>query len=257
VQQEVGGDVDGMAIVINNQIIRSYDIQCSYKECPKNQFGDPVREYDRGIIFLDNNFNPKHYLAFGTPCVFDKGGMMDYINPDSIYYAYKTYADVYPDYMWTGNTISIANFSWDGKLNFNYTLDLPIDSGVFRDITFCKVLSNGGILIGGAEGDYFGFYQKSYLLYHHPTKKINNNVKEHAANSKRQVYPNPTRGKFTITNTENTEIQVYNMLGQVVSRIYSKEENTVVNIDFLPQGMYVLKVVKDKTSSVHKIQVIK
>jgi hypothetical protein len=43
------------------------------------------------------------------------------------------------------------------------------------------------------------------------------------------------------------------MVGQEVFRIYSSEENTVVNVDFLPQGMYVLKVLKGGVFSTHKI----
>jgi hypothetical protein len=247
---------DGIAIEINNQIIRSYNEPVRHEECPKDQFGFPVSEIDRSIIIYDDNFKIKHFLEFGAPCVYDESGKMDYINPDSIYYAYRTDADIYPNFMQQGGTIGIANFSLDGKLNFNYTLDLPIDSGVFRYIVFCKALSNGGVLIGGDEGDYFGFYRKSFLLYHHPTMVVNN-VKEHAANSVRQVYPNPAQTQFTVTNTENASLQLYNIVGQEVLRTYSKEENTVVNVDFLPQGMYMLKVVKDRGSSVHKIQVVR
>jgi hypothetical protein len=251
------GAPDGRDIIINNQIIRSCDYATGHEECPKDQFGFPVSEDDRSIVIFDDTFAIKHHLEFGEHCVYDGRGMMDYINPDSIYYAYETYAAVYPDYMFNGGTISIANFSLDGKLNFNYTLDLPIDSGIFRSILFCKALSNGGVLIGGDEGDYFGFYEKGFLLYHHPTKTVNN-VKEHATNTntERKVYPNPTRGKFTITNTENAEIQLYNIVGQKVLHTDSKEENTVINVDFLPRGMYVLKVTKDRNLSVHKIQLV-
>ena len=246
---------DGKAIVINNQIIRSCNQLANHERCPTDQFGFPVSEYDRSVVFLDNNFRITHYLEFGSPCVYDyESGEMDYINPDSIYYAYRTYADVYPNYMLYGNTISIANFSWDGKLNFNYTLDLPIDSGVFRHIWFCKALSNGGVLIGGSEGDFFGFYRKSFLLYHHPTEKIPGvNVYELQNTHDVNVYPNPTSGKFTVTNTENASLLLYNMVGQEVLRAYGKEENTVIDVNSLQQEVYVLKVVKDGVSSTHKV----
>jgi hypothetical protein len=69
------------------------------------------------------------------------------------------------------------------------------------------------------------------------------------------VYPNPARSQFTVTNTENASLQLYNMLGQEVLRTYSKEANTLVNVDFVPQGMYVLKIVKNGISSTHKIAI--
>ena len=67
------------------------------------------------------------------------------------------------------------------------------------------------------------------------------------------IYPNPTRSQFMVTNTKNAELYLYNILGQEVMRTYSAEENTVINVDFIPQGLYVLKVVKDGSLSAHKI----
>jgi hypothetical protein len=67
------------------------------------------------------------------------------------------------------------------------------------------------------------------------------------------VYPNPARSQFIVTNTENATLQLYNMAGQEVLQTNNKGENTVVNVDFLPQGVYVLKVLKGDVFSTHKI----
>jgi hypothetical protein len=69
------------------------------------------------------------------------------------------------------------------------------------------------------------------------------------------VFPNPARSQFTVTNVENASLQLYNMAGQEVLRTYSKEENTVVNVDLLPQGIYVLKVLKGGIFSTYKVVV--
>ena len=71
------------------------------------------------------------------------------------------------------------------------------------------------------------------------------------------VFPNPALSQFTVTNVENANLQLYNMAGQEVFRTYSKEERMVIPIDFLPQGVYLLKVEKDSFSTVHKVQVVK
>ena len=71
------------------------------------------------------------------------------------------------------------------------------------------------------------------------------------------VFPNPAQTQFTVTNTENATIQLFNMLGQEILQVNSTEENTVINVDFLPQGIYVLKVLKDNNPSVHKIQIVR
>jgi len=71
------------------------------------------------------------------------------------------------------------------------------------------------------------------------------------------VYPNPAKTYFTVTNTENAEIQLFNILGQKVFQTIGTQENTVVNTAFLPQGLYVLKVVKDNVATVHKVQIVR
>ena len=68
-----------------------------------------------------------------------------------------------------------------------------------------------------------------------------------------QIFPNPTRSQFTVTHTEKANLYLYNIVGQEVLQTYSKEDNTIVNINFLPQGVYVLKVVKEGNVSVHKV----
>jgi len=85
----------------------------------------------------------------------------------------------------------------------------------------------------------------------------NNSIAPITKNYELGVYPNPAKEHFTVTNAENAEIQLYNMLGQKVLQTHSTEENTVINTASLPQGLYVLKVLKDNRSVVRKIQVVK
>jgi len=82
-----------------------------------------------------------------------------------------------------------------------------------------------------------------------------NNVKEYTINgTERQIFPNPARSQFTVTNTENADIQLFNMVGQEVFHTYSQTENTVVEVGALPQGVYMLKVLQqDGSFSVRKV----
>jgi hypothetical protein len=70
-----------------------------------------------------------------------------------------------------------------------------------------------------------------------------------------QIFPNPACSQFTVTNTENASLYLYNVVGQAVLQTYSTEENTVINVNTLPQGLYVLKVVKNGEVSTHKVVV--
>ena len=245
----------GNAITVGNQLIRGYD---NMKRCVDDE---SITDIDVAIVILDEDFSVKHRLIVGNSCVGDVWGIMHYLNPDSIYYAYQTSYKTEAKY---GNTISIANFSLEGELNFDYRFDLPrpADSLYYRRILQCQAVSNGGVLVCGIISDYSnfdyssgeGYKENGFLLYYHPTienlgiKKIEKNA------SIVSVFPNPTRSQFTVTNTENTEIQLFNTLGQEVFRTHSTEENTVVEVGSLPQGVYMLKVVqKDGSFSVRKV----
>jgi len=78
-------------------------------------------------------------------------------------------------------------------------------------------------------------------------------IQEIIQNSGIKIFPNPAQSQFTVTNTENASLYLYNILGQEVLRTDSKEENIVINVNSLPQGVYVLKVVKNGISSKYKI----
>jgi hypothetical protein len=231
-----------------------------HNECPSKPSKE-VWNYDNYITFLDDSFKVKHSLYLGDPCVDDLLGRetMHYLNPDSIYYAYRTFSETAHDFWdYTSNTISIANFSWDGKLNFNHTLNLPVDSGTCRYIYFCRALSNGGVLIGGCEGDFMGFFRKSMLLYYHPTREVNNVNQLRITNYELRVYPNPTNGQLRISlpNPSETsaslssqggantaeDIQIFDVVGRLLqSKIVNLQSEIVLDISHLANGLYFLK----------------
>jgi len=240
-------EMDGSAVGVGNTFIRSQDYPIKDKKC------DYENNMYRGIAFYDEDLNLKDSLVFGLDCEINAGIYygMSYVNPDSIYYVY--YNDVAiinkeEQRIETKTTISIANFSHNGQLNFNTHLDIANDPLQEKSIERATALSNGGVLI-------YGYTEAgSYLLLYHPTKNLS--VQETVV-AKREIYPNPVQSQFTVTNTENADIQLFNILGQKVFQTFGTQENTVVNTASLPQGLYVLKVVKDNVSTVHKVQIMK
>ena len=70
------------------------------------------------------------------------------------------------------------------------------------------------------------------------------------------VYPNPAQSQFTVTNTENANLTLYNILGQQVKQIVGKGENTLIYTEDLPQGIYILKIEKGDAVVTKKVQII-
>ena len=260
---ECGFEHTGIAIAVGNHLIREHEITDYYpydrQKCPHKRLIT-----DRSIVFYNEDLSLKNCLILGENCAVNDLGKMHYINADSIYYAYETITPKEPledDNVERIATISIACFSSEGELHFNHTLDLPNPEWV-KEISRCKVLSNGGVLVSGTES--FGtitifpdgtmisnIAYRGFVLHYRPNKDVD--IREHTANTERKIFPNPAQTHFTVTNTANATLHLYNTMGQEVFSTYGKEENTIINVNTLPQGVYVLKVTKDGVLSTHKV----
>ena len=69
------------------------------------------------------------------------------------------------------------------------------------------------------------------------------------------VFPNPAQFHFTVTNTEHANLTLYNVLGQQVKQVVGEGENTIIQTEGLPQGIYILKVEKEGAVLTKKIQI--
>ena len=233
---------EGTMISVGNQLIRSNTAPRVYDECWED-YPYPLTEGDRSIVFLNEDMSIKSRLIVGKRCANDGGGRKNihYLNPDSIYYAYKTQGE------YIGDNISIANFSWDGKLNFDYHLDIAEDSLPFRDIHRCKALSNGGLLVSGIAGKSATATDDSrgFLLLYHPPKNVGINELQ-VADCELQIYPNPANNQLRIKNyelRENTDIQIFDIVGKLLqSKIVNLQSEIILDVSHLSSGLYFLKI---------------
>jgi hypothetical protein len=73
-----------------------------------------------------------------------------------------------------------------------------------------------------------------------------------------KVYPNPARGMISISNlSENGQLTVTNLFGQVVKYIQVGTTDTTMDISDLPGGFYFVNYFDGTLSSVVKIELIK
>ncbi|MCL1969840.1 MAG: T9SS type A sorting domain-containing protein [Bacteroidetes bacterium] len=125
----------------------------------------------------------------------------------------------------------------------------------FDQVTYWKIII--GISYSSQDGAYSdtAFYAGADTVTFRVVEGVNGMEKLENNQKVVSFFPNPAKTQFTVTNTENAEIQLFNILGQKVLQTRGTKENTVINTDALPQGLYVLKVMKDNFSAVHKIQI--
>ena len=69
------------------------------------------------------------------------------------------------------------------------------------------------------------------------------------------VFPNPAQSQFTVTNTENAALTLYNILGQKVKQVVGEGETTIISTEDLQQGIYILKIEKGDAVLTKKVQI--
>ena len=72
-----------------------------------------------------------------------------------------------------------------------------------------------------------------------------------------EMYPNPTSGIVNFNNVENATIEVYNMMGQVVARVNSTNDNATIDLSNVANGNYVVRIVKDGAIATSKLNIVK
>ena len=119
--------------------------------------------------------------------------------------------------------------------------------------------SDGGFIIAGYaysdDGDVF--------MSHHPIDlwivKIDNiitGISTQGLSNDLEIYPNPTQNQIKITNNQLqiTNLQIMDITGKQVKIIKTKGQSKTytIDIEYLPPGLYLLKVIGDKGTEVTK-----
>ncbi|MFY9273885.1 MAG: choice-of-anchor J domain-containing protein [Bacteroidales bacterium] len=71
------------------------------------------------------------------------------------------------------------------------------------------------------------------------------------------IYPNPASDFVTVSNAENAEITIINMLGQVVTSQFANSSCEIVNISNLTNGTYIIRVENDNKVITKKLNVFR
>jgi len=124
-----------------------------------------------------------------------------------------------------------------------------------EEVSYWQVIT--GIFYTAKDGYYSDsvFYAGSDTSTFYVVRTPVNIVETDYNASLQTIFPNPARSQFTVTHTENASLQLYNMVGQEVLHTQSTDENTIINVSTLPQGLYMLKVVKDGAVKMYKVVV--
>ncbi len=71
------------------------------------------------------------------------------------------------------------------------------------------------------------------------------------------IYPNPAKESVNIYNAENSNVEIYNLLGKVVISENNISNNQTINISGLSEGTYFVKVLNGTNVETQKIVIVK
>ena len=66
------------------------------------------------------------------------------------------------------------------------------------------------------------------------------------------IYPNPTSDKLTIITPEKSEIEIYNIQGQIIKRLNSNDNQTDIDVSGFPSAIYIIRMHTNQGVAVKK-----
>jgi aminopeptidase YwaD len=80
---------------------------------------------------------------------------------------------------------------------------------------------------------------------------VNVGVKENVLNDEVKILPNPSNGKMLVeTQMKNFTVEISDMQGRIV---FAAGDEKYIDVGFLEDGMYVLKLITERQSFTKKI----
>lgn len=200
------------------------------------------------VVNVSNDtFHPMNNFSFGTEC-------FAYTATGSVGYFWGTINYYFGQECIPNDTINMyVGIQFDLAYMINRIKEtLDID---FEEISHWKMI----ITVGYTDKD--GLYSDSVINLSADTStfyivKTGVGIREVENTLDVSVFPNPAQSQFTVTNTENATLQLYNILGQQVREVKSMEKNTMINTAGLSAGIYILKVQKGNAVVSKKVQII-
>lgn len=250
---------------INTQLLFNEADNYLYVAYVRDDLKPTIRRYNNTVwAIVDDQISP-HTNSHLGPNFFHYNPISDsleyrfvYLSNGNFYYGYNTY-----NYSNNGKTevvgitlIENQNFSgygdsyndeiffWDCEPNFllcgddfsSAPGDYPQNTTYKRFHTF---VSNGSLIF--VEQITRDIYKREPFVL---------GEFEHELQAFPIVYPNPTKNSLQLDVTEEHELSIYNLSGELVVAPQPYQPNQELSIQFLPSGLYILKL-KNQSGIIH------
>ena len=88
-----------------------------------------------------------------------------------------------------------------------------------------------------------------------PRASIINDVQESVSKKGCALYPNPTTGSFTLDLEEESNVNIYNMFGQMVMTLNHVSGTQSIDLGNAPKGLYFVQIADENNTEIKKVTI--
>ncbi len=145
-------------------------------------------------------------------------------------------------WLWAGSRTS-GVYRYNGTSWKHYT---ESDNLYDKQVSSIAIDPKGAVWIGA-----FGGLTKIY-----DTIMNTNPMTDYSLNNI-SIYPNPAVSNIIMEDVLHADIRIYNSAGQLLLSQYANSENMDIDMNRFPAGLYFVRIIKDKKTSIHKFTIVR
>jgi len=166
----------------------------------------------------------------------------------------KTSAFHYLHYKYLAQTLGATiNVEFESpKISFNelvevtdkwveVVIDLNIESFSNKTIKLAKLNPNNQYQTNGHSANEIVYFD-DIVINDNPDKTVTVGIEKLSQPSKFTVYPNPADNVINITNTTNSQVQIFNLLGREIVNLKATSNLQSIDVTNFSEGVYLIKI---------------
>lgn len=161
----------------------------------------------------------------------------------------KTFPTANTIYTYTYQAPQIANGCYRLRVNDSGKDGLQWWANTAQGTGYVKLLDANDVVLKTFNPDFGGGFDYSFSV----DSLLANEIFE--ASEELKIYPNPTRGSFSIegTNLVNSKIKIYDILGNLIQQVDAENNLMEFNKTNLSAGVYLINIEKNNKTTVRKL----
>ncbi len=117
------------------------------------------------------------------------------------------------------------------------------------------IVSNTGVGVF-VDKNYGTLTEGSYIDFDNLELEFATSAVDNQAGAEISLYPNPTSDFLTLQNAKNSQLSIFNCIGQLITNQAITSERQTIDVSKLPRGIYLARIKNGENTIVRKIEIL-